>query len=175
MTEDKIWLRQHSPHDTFLDNTRQHLDILRWLSFMWPWLKVTQTDGNSWGVCVWSCWSCCAISETKWTGNVSETTVGGFFFFTVVPPLFTCHLTPRWKQNMGMFGVSACMAVCVGIVQWTAAKVISCLPRPLFPASCWQGTHGRGINEISRLLLPLPSVNLCPLLVRSAALQAFSG
>lgn len=122
-----------------------------------------------------SCWSCCAISETKWTGNVSETTVGGFFFFTVVPPLFTCHLTPRWKQNMGMFGVSACMAVCVGIVQWTAAKVISCLPRPLFPASCWQGTHGRGINEISRLLLPLPSVNLCPLLVRSAALQAFSG
>lgn len=120
----------------------------------------------------------CLLSKTKRTGSVFLwSLLRGHLLFVFpfthsnLPAALPCvkvSFNPEEEAEhaftVGMFGASACMAVRAGIMRWTAAKVISCLPHPLFPASCWQGTHSRGINEISRLLLPLPYVNLSPFL-----------
>lgn len=120
----------------------------------------------------------CLLSKTKRTGSVFLWSLLREHLLFVFPfthsnlpaalPCVKVSFNPEEEAEhaftVGMFGASACMAVRAGIVRWTAAKVISCLPHPLFPASCWQGTHSRGINEISRLLLPLPYVNLSPFL-----------
>lgn len=120
----------------------------------WEQWKETRTDGSSWEVHVRSHWTC----RVPW--NQQSKTNRQCCEGSLVRGDSCC----QWTQERSLCEGVCDVYVCVGAAQRTAAGVISCLPRPLLPAFCWQGTHSRDINEINRL--PLPAA-------RSAAPQCF--